>query len=178
MKSRIKSLLLVILIFFQVLWDNLHRYIYGIPSLRKCQITADLFLGSQYTKLGLKKLRELGVTAIVNMRMHNVYVKARYEGIKYLHLPTVDNTAPTLKDLITGAAFIENEIRNKGKVYVHCRQGLGRGPTMALAYLIKTGLTYDDAFSLVKRVRNFISPRPSQISRLRELEELYNSQTK
>lgn len=178
MKSRVKSILLVILIFFQILWDNLHRYIYGIPSLRKCQITANLFLGSQYTKLGLKKLRELGITAIVNMRMHNVYVKARYEGIKYLHLPTIDNTAPALEDLVKGADFIETEIANKGKVYVHCRQGLGRGPTMALAYLIKTGLTYNDSFALVKRVRTFIRPRPEQISRLRELEAFYRPQLK
>ena len=175
MNSRIKSIYHVILIFSQLLWDNLHRYIYGIPNLKRCQITADLFLGSQYTKAGLKKLKDLGITAIVNMRIHNVYVKARYEGVKYLHLPTVDNTPPALEDLIKGAIFIDNEIKNKGKVYVHCRQGLGRGPTMALAYLIKTGLTFDDAFALVKRVRTFINPRPEQISRLKELEEYYSS---
>ena len=175
MKTHIISIARVIVIFFQVLWDNLHRYIYGIPNLKRCQITADLFLGSQYTKAGLKKLKDLGITAIVNMRTHNVYVKARYEGIKYLHLPTVDNTPPALEDLLKGAIFIDNEIKNNGKVYVHCRQGLGRGPTMALAYLIKTGLTFNDAFALVKRVRTFISPRPEQISRLKELEAYYSA---
>lgn len=175
MKNRIKSITRVVVIFFQMQWDSLHRYIYGIPNLKRCQITADLFLGSQYTKAGLKKLKDLGITAIVNMRTHNVYVKARYEGIKYLHLPTVDNTPPPLEDLLKGATFIDNEIKNNGKVYVHCRQGLGRGPTMALAYLIKTGLTFDDAFALIKRVRSFINPRPEQISRLKELEEYYRS---
>jgi dual specificity MAP kinase phosphatase len=178
MKARIKSIARVVVILSQMFRDNLHRYIYGIPNLKRCQITADLFLGSQYTKAGLKKLKELGITAIVNMRIHNVYVKARYEGIKYLHLPTVDNTAPALDDLRKGAIFIENEIKNKGKVYVHCRQGLGRGPTMALAYLIKTGLTFNDAFALVRRVRTFINPRAEQISRLKELEAYYRAHEK
>jgi dual specificity MAP kinase phosphatase len=173
MKTRIQSIIRVVVIFFQVLLDSLHRYIYGIPNLKRCQITADLFLGSQYTKAGLKKLKALGITAIVNMRTHHVFVKAQYVGIKYLHLPTVDNTPPTLADLIKGAAFIDDEIKNNGKVYVHCRQGLGRGPTMALAYLIKTGLTFDDAFRLIKRVRPFIDPKPEQIQRLKELEEYY-----
>src|ERR1700712_1537532 len=102
MNTHIKSAARVIVIFFQVLWDNIHRYIYGIPNLKRCQITADLFLGSQYTKAGLKKLKDLGITAIVNMRIHNVYVKARYQGIRYLHLPTVDNTPPAMTDLIKG----------------------------------------------------------------------------
>ena len=126
MKTRINSIIRVVSIFLDVLLDDLHRFFYGIPNLKKCQITGSLFLGSQYTKAGLKKLKALGITAIVNMRTHNVYV--------------------------------------------HCRQGLGRGPTMALAYLMKSGLTFRDAFALVKRVRNFINPKPEQITRLKEFE--------
>ena len=158
------------------LYDNLHRVIAGMPRLSRCQITADLFLGSQYNKLGLKKLKALGITAIVNMRMHSVFSEATYEGIKYLHLPTVDNTPPPLDVLMKGATFIDDEIKNKGKVYVHCRQGLGRGPTMAMAYLIKIGLTYEDAYNRVKAVRVFINPRPGQIKRLKELELYYRAQ--
>ena len=155
------------------MYDNVHRIIAGIPRLSRSQLTAHLFLGSQYNLLGLKKLKALGVTAIVNMRMHNDYSDAEHEGIKYLHLPTVDNTPPPLDVLIKGADFIDTEIKNKGIVYVHCRQGLGRGPTMAMAYLIKTGLTFKDACAMVKRVRIFINPRPGQVKMLKELEEYY-----
>jgi protein-tyrosine phosphatase len=150
--------------------DNLHRLIFGLPTLKRSQITANLFLGSQYNKVGLKKLRKLGVTAIVNMRIHSVYSSARYKGFKYLHLPTVDNTPPPMEDLLTGATFIENEINHGGKAYIHCRQGLGRGPTMTLAYLIKIGTTLPDALALIKRVRPFVNPRPEQIERLKEFE--------
>jgi protein-tyrosine phosphatase len=96
-----------------------------------------------------------------------------HEGVKYLHLPTVDNTPPPLEVLIQGADFIDEEIRNHGVVYVHCRQGLGRGPTMAMAYLIKLSMTYKEAYDMVRKVRIFINPRPGQKRRLHELEVYY-----
>ncbi|MBD1362180.1 dual specificity protein phosphatase family protein [Mucilaginibacter sp. ZT4R22] len=172
MFSKIKSSALVVYIFLQKMADITHRYVYGIPNIKRSQITAHLFLGSQYNLIGLKKLKALGVTAIVNMRIHSVYTEAQYGGFKYLHLPTVDNTPPDLDTLLKGATFMETEIKAGGIVYVHCRQGLGRGPTMAIAYLIKAGATYQDAFDLVKSVRTFINPRPGQIQRLKELEKV------
>ncbi|TFF35649.1 protein-tyrosine phosphatase family protein [Mucilaginibacter psychrotolerans] len=174
----IKSWWLVIYIFMQKMLDILHRYIYGLPNIKKSQITAHLYLGSQYNLIGLKKLKALGVTAIVNMREHRVYSKAKYAHIKYLHLPTVDNTPPTMDILLKGANFIETEINMGGTVYVHCRQGLGRGPTMAIAYLIKAGATYYDAFNTVKRVRPFIDPRPTQIAQLKHLEIICHTNPK
>jgi protein-tyrosine phosphatase len=153
--------------------DNVHRVVTGLPRISRSQITAHLFLGSQYNLMGLKKLKAIGVTAIVNMRTHNTYGEATHEGIKYLHLPTTDNTAPPLEVLIKGAEFIDSEIKRGGIVYVHCRQGLGRGPTMAMSYLIKLGMTYEDAFAMVRRVRKFINPQRSQVEKLKELEQYY-----
>lgn len=173
MLTKIKSLFSRLIIFLQKVYDNIYRIIAGVPTLKRSQITANLFLGSQYNLLGLQKLKALGITAIINMRMHSVYSEAQYEGFHYLHLPTPDNTSPPLEALMKGANFADNEIKNGGKVYIHCRQGLGRGPTMAIAYLIKTGLTFEDGFSVVKKVRTFINPRPQQVERLRELEKYY-----
>ncbi len=178
MFKKLKRLFLIVVIFFQKLSDNIYRLFKGIPRLKRSQLTATLFLGSQYSAVGLDKLRALGITAIVNMRMHSVFEDARYQGIKYLHLPIQDNTAPPLEVLQKGIDFIQAEIKNGGKVYIHCRQGLGRGPTMAIAYLISTGLTYEDAFALVKKVRTFINPKPVQVERLKELEALYSSSGK
>lgn len=173
MFKKIKSALIGIWLVSDYIYDNIHRIVTGLPRLKRSQITANLFLGSQYNLLGLEKLKALGVTAIVNMRMHNTYSEAVHEGIKYLHLPTVDNTPPPLDILIKGAEFIDKEIKNKGIVYVHCRQGLGRGPTMAMAYLIKTGMTYKDAYLMVRKVRIFINPRAGQIEKLKELDAYY-----
>lgn len=173
MLTKFKSLLITGIILSEKVYDNAHRFFAGLPTLKRSQITASLFLGSQYNLIGLRKLKALGVTAIINMRMHSVYSEARYEGFRYLHLPTPDNTAPSMDALIKGADFTDAEIKNGGKVYIHCRQGLGRGPTMTIAYLMKTGLTFDDAFALVKKVRPFIHPDPCQVERLTELERFY-----
>ncbi len=170
-KKSVKGLGLVL----DYVYDNAYRIISGLPRIKRSKITDHLLLGSQYNLIGLKKLKTMGVTAIVNMRMHNTYGDAVHEGIKYLHLPTVDNTPPPLDVLIKGADFIDKEIKNNGIVYVHCRQGLGRGPTMAMAYLIKTGLTYKEAYTLVRKVRVFINPRPGQIEKLKELEAYYKT---
>ena len=158
------------------IYDNIHRVVKGVPRLKRSQINPHLMLGSQYNLWGLKKLKALGVTAIVNMRVHNDYSDADHEGIKYLHLPTVDNTPPPLNVLIKGATFIDDEIKNGGLVYVHCRQGLGRGPTMAMAYLIKTGLTYEEAYETIRKVRIFINPQRSQVKMLKELQEYYKTE--
>jgi dual specificity MAP kinase phosphatase len=164
---------MVVIIFLQKIFDILYRLLIGMPRLKRSQITAHLFLGGQYNLRGLKRLKQLGITSIVNLRETSIYQQAHHEGFNYLHLPTLDNTPPTLADLIKGAEFVDNEIKNKGKVYIHCRQGLGRGPSMAIAYLLKIGTTYEDAFTLVKSVRPFIHPRPAQIARLKELEQYY-----
>lgn len=168
--KRIKSLWLTLVIFLQKMYDIAYRWVKGNPALKRSQVTAHLFLGGQYNLRGLHRLKQMGITAIINMRIHSVFTEAQYAGIRYLHLPTEDNTAPALDDLIKGADFACTEITNGGKVYIHCRQGLGRGPSMAIAYLLKMGATYDDAFRTVQKVRPFIHPRPAQVARLKEME--------
>lgn len=176
MLRKLKSLWIVTIIFLEKMFDILYRLLIGVPRLKRSQITANLFLGGQYNLRGLKRLKQFGITAIVNLRETSIYQQAHHQGFTYLHLPTVDNTPSTLAHLIKGAEFVDKEIKNKGKVYIHCRQGLGRGPSMAIAYLLKLGTSYEDAFALVKNVRPFIQPRPAQIARLKELEQYYQAQ--
>lgn len=173
-----KSLWLVTLIFVQKIYDQSHRILRGIPTLKRSQITANLYLGGQYNLRGLRILKDMGITGIINMRISSVYTEAQFLGIHYLHLPTPDNTPPAMEAFEKGAAFAQAEIKGGGKVYIHCRQGQGRGPSMAIAYLLSTGLTYDDAFALVQKVRTFIRPTASQIARLKELEAFYKTQPK
>ena len=157
MFKKITSHWIILVIIVQKLLDILHQLIMGIPSLKRCQISAHIYLGGQFNLTGLKKLKLMGITAIVSMREGSIYKEAHFEGFKFLHLPTTDNTPPKMDDLIKGTEFIDAEINRNGKVYIHCRQGLGRGPSMVIAYLLKIGTTFEDAFALVKSVRPFIN---------------------
>jgi protein-tyrosine phosphatase len=85
---------------------------------------------------------------------------------RYLHLPTVDNHAPTLEHLHRGIEFIGDELERGGQVYIHCWEGVGRGPTMLAAYLVSTGLKPSEAWAKIRAVRPFIRPTLPQIAQI------------
>lgn len=156
--------------------DHLWLYTRGVPRLKRSMITKNLFLGGQYAIKSIPALKKLGVTAIVNMREQQYVTVGAEKEFKVLHLPTLDYHAPDLRDLDAGAKFIDEELHCGGSVYVHCRWGEGRGPSMVIAYLIYTGMTYDDAFGFVKKIRPFIRPTKAQIARLKEYADLAGKQ--
>jgi protein-tyrosine phosphatase len=118
-------------------------------------------------------MKELGISAIVDMRSTLIKNMDELKGFKVLQLPTVDRTPPSIENLYKGAKFIDEEINRGGIVYAHCRYGEGRGPSVAIAYLILTGKSFEQAYEEIKRVRCFIRPSLAQIERLREFEKLY-----
>lgn len=167
--SRLKSIRIQLERFL----DHRYRKMTGLPSQKRSEITPQLFVGGQYSNHGLEKLHTLQFTAVVNMRTtasDTLLAKVKDFGLAYLHLPTKDLHAPTMEHLEQGVAFITTQLKGGGKVYVHCRGGEGRGPTMAIAYLMSTGMTYEDAFATVQSVRSFIRPTRVQRERLKEFE--------
>ncbi|MFW5748623.1 MAG: protein-tyrosine phosphatase family protein [Chloroflexota bacterium] len=138
----------------------------GVPLLRYSRVTPQLFVGPQYGRRGYQLLAREGVDYSVNMR---VEYDVAAEGLalpNYCHLPTVDDTAPSVEHLDKGVDFITRAIEAQGKVYIHCAGGIGRAPTMAAAYLMSTGMTLAEALALIKRVRPFISITPPQMEAL------------
>lgn len=154
--------------------DQVVRISTGAPVKRLSAITPQLYIGGQQRKRGLERMRALGITAVVNMR------EARHDDLlkgltpeRYLHLPTKDNTPPSVDDLLRGVAFIQGEIARGGVVYVHCGVGVGRAPTMAAAYLIASGVGPDEALNAIKNVRPFIHLTPGQRRQLWRFAEVW-----
>jgi protein-tyrosine phosphatase len=87
---------------------------------------------------------------------------------RYLFLPTVDDTPPTIAQLCQGVRFIHQEIDSGGEVYVHCMLGVGRSVTMVAAYFVATGMTPTNAWKAIRRRRPFIQPTIGQEARLVE----------
>ena len=150
------------------LWaaDHVVRIITGAPIRSLSQITPHLHVGGQYRRRGWPRLAARGVTAVVNMRIEFDDNHAGIAPPRYLHLPTVDDEAPTLEYLRTGVAFTAEEIARGGGVYIHCGAGAGRAPAMAAAYLVSTGLTAERAWAHIRAVRPFIRPKPAQIKQV------------
>ncbi len=155
--------------------DQIIRRVTGAPLERFSRVTSNLHVGGQFTRGGWETLQERGVTAAVNLRGEYDTDAAGYAPPKYCYLPTVDNHAPTLEDLKKGVEFIRAEIERGGQVYVHCWEGVGRGPTMAAAYLVSTGLTPSEAWARIKAARPFIRPTVPQLQQIDRLAEHYRS---
>ena len=144
------------------LLDQLARRSTGAPLWRLSAVTEQLHLGGQHYAHGYGKMRDFGISAIVNMRGERCDVAHGIAGERHLQLPTIDNTPPSQDDLQRGVEFVSEEIERGGKVYIHCAVGCGRAPTMTAAYLVSTGLTTDQALRRIKQVRPFVHLTPGQ----------------
>ena len=74
----------------------------------------------------------------------------------YLWLPVVDHTAPSPEQLRLGTVMLETLVTLGKKVYVHCKNGHGRAPTLVAAYLIKRGKTSEEAVQFLRSKRTSI----------------------
>jgi hypothetical protein len=145
--------------------DHVARRYLGAPTIRYSRIDRHLYLGGQYKSKTAAWFERRRVTGIVSMRE---FVPKKLAGIDILHLPTPDHTAPKLGDLERGVEFIKAKVEQNESVYIHCRMGEGRGPTMAAAYLIATGMRPADALSHLQRVRPHARPNKKQLTALED----------
>jgi protein-tyrosine phosphatase len=166
--------------------DKAWRWRHGRPMMRFAQIDPALWLGGQPSDAGLRWLAERGVTAVVNLRSEHDYA-ALAEGVRvpesdarlrYLHLPIDDNTAPPLRLLEAGVDLIREARAAGGRAYVHCWEGLGRGPTLAAAFFVSDGLGPVEAWQRVRRVRPFVRPTEGQLEAVRRFAQDYTPQEK
>ncbi len=145
------------------LQDKVLRRIMGFSPPPMSRIQPLLYVGGQHKRHGLARMRELGISAIVNMREEVDDARRGLTLDHYLWLATPDDTPPAQEDLRRGIDFIAQHIAAGRGVYIHCAAGVGRAPAMAVAYLISTGMDASQAWETIRRTRPFIRPTPAQI---------------
>lgn len=148
--------------------ELISRLVRGHPIRKLREVRPFLFVGGQHLKRGMPELATWGISAVVNMRDEFDDRTSGVAPVRYLHLPVVDNTSPTLEQLKRGVEFIERERKLGGKVYVHCQAGVGRAPAMAAAYLVASGEPIEESWEELRDIRPCIRPRRSQRARIRE----------
>ena len=148
----------------------------GVPLLEYSRVTESLYVGPQYRASGKRALLREGITHVVNLRSefddkaHGLTL-AGDDSTHYCYLPTVDDHPISDDHIVRGIAFIDNAIKDGGRVYIHCSAGVGRAPSLAAAYLISRGYNTLDALALIAKARPFIRPTPRQIHALRQFEK-------
>lgn len=80
----------------------------------------------------------------------------------YLWLPTADHTPPSQDQLHVGVSALTEIVARNLKVYVHCKNGHGRAPTLVGAYLMTHGYDLEGAIAFMQSKRPEIHLQQSQ----------------
>lgn len=144
-----------------------YNHAFNLKGFDYDQIDDEVFIGTNMCcQFGFnKELLAKGVKADISLEKDKVDAP---EGIEYfLWLPTEDNQAPTQDKLNLGVQVLEFLISRNIKVYIHCKNGHGRSPTLFIAYLIKKGMGVDEAFQYVKTKRPAVHLTEAQVNGLK-----------
>jgi protein tyrosine/serine phosphatase len=115
------------------------------------QVSDKLYRGAQPLSGGAKKLGELGVKTIVNLRGEDDLVRieqkeAEGAGLRYFSIPMPGLSAPS-DELVSRVMAIVNDPENQ-PVFIHCKRGADRTGTIAAIYRISNeGWTAEKAIA-------------------------------
>src|SRR5215211_2930744 len=95
-----------------------------LPNFQK--VTDRLYRGAQPQSGGIKKLAELGINAVINLRGEDDLTRAEQKevealGLRYYSIPMGGLSRPS-DEAVERVLKILNDPEN-GKVFVHCKHG-------------------------------------------------------
>lgn len=136
-----------------------------------------LYLGSMSATMDRELLAKHHITHIVQVLDVPWLPISEKDGFRCLRIDILDKPSADLRPHLEGACqYIANALQSGGNVLVHCQQGVSRSPAIVIAYLIHDlGMSYEQAFALVKRRRPCINPNPGFVAGLRAWEEKWRA---
>ena len=142
-------------------------------QLNYSQVTPRLAVGGAFKPRQIKRLKERGVTAVVDCRQEalddqETLAKA---GMQFLHLPTPDRYGFTYDQLHSGVDWVLDRLSEGGTAFLHCEHGVGRGPLMTCAVLVAQGHSAPEALRIVRRARWQAMPNDRQLEALMSFEQ-------
>ncbi len=146
---------------------DIYNHALGVKGFDYDQINDEVFIGTNMCcQVGFN--RELLTKNVrADISLEEIRVDAPMGVDYFLWLPTKNHEAPTPDKLTLGVQTLEFLISRKIKVYIHCKNGHGRAPTLYVAYLVKTGMEVDEAIKYLKDKRPVIHFNENQTKALR-----------
>ena len=106
-----------------------------------CSMILDnfVYLGSDIVAQDYEKLKQNGITHVINCAADYSANYHEQKGVKYLSFHLKDHVRENIECCFYEVIkFIEGAKKEGGRVYVHCVQGISRSTTMILCYMIFT----------------------------------------
>ncbi len=142
-------------------------------QLNYSDITPNIAVGGAFRKRQIKRLKQRGVTAVVDCRLEarDDADALQANGIEFLHVPTLDRHGFTYDQMRQGVEWVLDHLSNGGKAFLHCEHGVGRGPLLACCVLVGQGHTAPEALRTVRSARWQAMPNDRQLSALLAFEQ-------
>lgn len=116
----------------------------------------------------LAALRGRGIQSVLTLTETPVLAhELEAAGLDSLHLPVDDFHAPTTQQMLRALAFIDASLAENMPVVVHCLAGQGRTGTILAAWLLRSGLSADDAIADIRALTPGAIESAPQVAALR-----------
>ena len=99
----------------------------------------------------LQLMAQIGITHFIDLTSPTDPLKAYWPlgGAIRINQPIADFGVPSVAQMNGILHSIDEALQNGGKVYVHCRAGIGRTGTIAATWLVNQGMTGQAALDLL-----------------------------
>lgn len=143
-------------------------------KLQYSRITTFIYVGTNMLSARhFEKLKKLGISVDIDLESEHIEKIPKRGLDTFLWLPTKNHHAPTHNQMAAGVAFIDQMVKHNKKVYVHCRNGHGRAPTLVAAYLTTQGMSAAKAIAFVKKRRGVVHLNKEQTSAVKRFSKIY-----
>lgn len=137
------------------------------PDLQIAYILPGLYLSSQDPVVNKEILQKHEIHHILSI---GIDASIKFDNIKYYYCDLLDLPESDLSVAIKKCIKIINEHRNEN-ILVHCNAGVSRSPAIIISYIMAyEKVSYDDAYTKVKNVRNCIKPNEGFVQQLKKLQ--------
>ncbi|XP_070582821.1 dual specificity protein phosphatase 3 [Erythrolamprus reginae] len=153
---------------------------YSLPSAHSNEVAHRIHVGNAFIAKNVMRLERLGITHILNAAEGRSFMHVNtnadfYEGTGFVYhgIKADDTQEFNLSRYFEEAAdFIDKALAQKdGRVYVHCREGYSRSPTLVIAYLmLRQNMDVKTAICAVRQKRE-IGPNDGFLKQLCQLNE-------
>jgi hypothetical protein len=138
------------------------------------EVIPGLRMGAAPSRRAARKLARAGVTHAIDLRgREDAAVTGIWPEDVFTHsYPLEEYEAPDIAELRQVSSDVASLIGQGEVVYVHCRAGIQRAPTVACAALMQMGWSLADAFRVVSSRRAVAAMTEGQLAILRQLGDL------
>jgi protein-tyrosine phosphatase len=158
------------------------EHIFLLTGGKITPIIDNLFLSCCFGAVNTNTIKQNKIDCIVKMygNSDSNGIYKYHPGITYLEIDAYDVPNYRISQhFVECFKFINDNIKNKKNVLVHCHAGISRSSTIVIMYLmVKYKITMQKAYEYVKSKRPIVQPNRGFFAELQRLDKFLEKNTK